>query len=191
MIERITVTGEETNKYFIHNNSLAKEWEKFAIEHNGEITGSVNGQILEFDLNLEIEKIKIHVYQIRQLSNKHTGTLTDNGLLMTKNTIIEFSPITTKSNDWKIIQNNKLAKHWYSITGFCKPLDIAPKYLMVSKQRLFSSDFLSQREFNFLKKVAEIRYIVKKGLLLKMEFFTALGTESIKNIIHEIIKTRR
>ena len=79
MIERITVTGEETNKYFIHNNGLAKEWEKFAIEHNGEITGSVNGQILEFDLNLEIEKIKIHVYQIRQLSNKHTGTLTDNG----------------------------------------------------------------------------------------------------------------
>lgn len=112
MIERVTVTGEETNKYFIHNDNLAKEWEEFAIEHKGEIKGTVNGQILEFDLDMTINNTKIHVCQIRQISNKHTRSFADKGLLMTKNTIIKFSPIATKSIDWRIIKNNSLTGFW-------------------------------------------------------------------------------
>jgi hypothetical protein len=191
MLERITVTGEETNKYFLHNNGLANEWEKFANDLNGKIEGQVNGQILEFDLDFEIAKTKIHVYQIRQISNKYTGTLADDGLLMTKNTIIKFSPITTKLNDWKIVKNSKLARHWYRLKGFSKPLDIDPKYLVISKRPIFSSDLLTQKEFNYLKKMAEIRHIIKKGSLLEIEFFTALGTDSTKKIVNMILETRR
>jgi hypothetical protein len=190
MLERITVTGEESNQYFIHNNGLAKEWEKLADEYKGKITGRVNGQILEFNLKIEIDDVKVNIHVISQLSNKHTGTLYDNGLLMTKNTIIEIFPIKTSSGNWRIIKANKLAEWWHNLTAFSTPLAFDPKYLLVSKQRVNTTDLLSNNEFNGLGNISDLRRIVKKGTSITIEYHNALGTGAAMKAINSLIKIK-
>ena len=192
MLERNIVTGEETNRYFLHHNGLAKEWEKFAEEKNGKIKGAVNGQILEFNLNFAINETRIHIYQIRQLSNKHSGAILDDGILMTKYTRIEIRPFfLTKSENWKIVKNNGWLQYWYNIIGFTVPLNYNTDYLLVSYKKLGSQDTLSKIQFDLLTKTAELKRIVRKNSFLKIEFNNVLGTDSVRKILTLILQPEK
>ncbi len=189
MLERNIVTGEETNKYFIHNNGLAKEWEKLAEEHNGKIEGEVNGQILEFDLHFSMAGKHIHIHQIRQISNKHTGVVFfDKGILMTKYTTIEIDPINTKSDNWKIVKNSGWLQFWYSVIGNAVPLAYNSNYLLVSDKNPGINDTLTKNQLKLLLESAELRHIIKKDSLLKIELYNALGTNSAMNIINSMVE---
>ena len=189
MLERNIVTGEETSKYFLHNNGLAMEWEKLAEEQNGKIEGEVNGQILEFDIYFRKDGKRIHIHQIRQLSNKHTGSpIIEKGILMTKNTRIEIQPIHTKPDNWKMVKNSGWLQFWHSVVGTAAPLGYNSNYLLVSDKKLNTSDTLTQNQFKVISESAELRRIIKKGSLLKIELYNALGTNSAMKIINSVIQ---
>ena len=133
MIERTIITGEENSKYFIHNNGLAKEWEKFCDDNNGSIEGQVNGAILEFEFSFQINKTNIQIHYLRQKSNNHTGTLIDHGYARTKHTVISFSPIKLSNNDWKIYQCKGFHNVLSSIFTKTQELDYNKEYSYKSK----------------------------------------------------------
>jgi len=185
------VTYEENSQYFIHNERLAKEWENLASELGGEIVGEVNSFILEFDLSFQIETFQIKIKFLRQTSNKHTGTLYDNGMLMTTNTIIDISPINGVSKNWKIVSNSTFNKIRYRLLGFATPLDFDRNYLKVSESKYEPSQLVSLKVFNYLKRVTELRSIVQKDSHLIIEYYNSLGADSTMRIVKLIINSRR
>lgn len=187
MLERNIVSGEETSKYFHHNNKLAKEWEKLAGVMNGKINGTVNGQLLEFNFHFSIKSTRIHIYQIRQLSNKHTGNPFEKGILMTKNTKIEFTPFKAGSDNWKIVKNTGWLQFLYNITRYTIPLGYNPRFLLVSDKKLVLQKVLSKQQFELIAKTA-VRHVIKKGSLLKIEFYNALGADSAMKIINSMVE---
>ncbi|HKJ78587.1 MAG TPA: hypothetical protein VKA10_03585 [Prolixibacteraceae bacterium] len=93
MIERATTEKDLNSRFYQHNEGLAKRWENFVNEHNGNIDGIVNGFILEVNASINNKEKKIRINLLRQLSNKTASHSA--GLLMTKNTIIEIDSIKT------------------------------------------------------------------------------------------------
>ena len=186
MIERTLVTGEEKSKYFIHNNRLATEWEKFCSELNGEIVGQVNGAILEFDFIANINEIQVQIRFLRQKSNNTTNAPIDHGYLMEQNTSIEFSPINIGKKEWQISKLSSLDKFGMRMFFGVQEVEYDPEFSFVSKDLRMKNIPFSKKDFETLTQISELKKISYKNEILKIDYFNALGTDSVLKIIQTI-----
>lgn len=61
MINQTILPEEKNNKYFLHNQRLIAEWEDFAAQYNGVVSGEINIYLLEFNLELSVGNYTIKI----------------------------------------------------------------------------------------------------------------------------------
>ncbi|MCW3787409.1 hypothetical protein [Plebeiibacterium sediminum] len=165
---------------------MTQTWEAFALKYNAAISGMVNSYILEAKLIYKIDDFEIKISLLRQLSDNAARNFRD--YLMTKNTIVEVSPLRINSDDeWKIIKYNRFLEFIYSFKKNCNRLAFDHNYMLISKNRVNENTLIKTRFWKFISQIAELRSIQYENQHLTLEFFNFLGTDSTEKLTKKIL----
>ncbi len=186
MIERAITLKDKKSRFYQHNEKLAQTWEAFALRYNGEINGIVNSYILEASICYKSNNKTISIKSLRQLSDNGAGILREN--LITKNTVIEVSPLRINADEkWKIIKYNRFLNIFYGIKNQCNRLAFDNNYMLISKNRVNENALIKTRLWKFINQIAELRSIQYENQLFTIEYFNFLGTDSTEKLIKNIL----
>jgi hypothetical protein len=188
MLERAITTKDLTSRYYKHNLGLAEKWEAYSKEHNGNIEGIVNGAILAFNLQFQLNSIRVEIEGFRQRSNASMGTIHRSSMI--KNIIIKLQPVSFGKDNWKIYQRNIWRDSFNAIIGNCEPFGIAPQFSITSKEKVSHQEVNAKLDFKFLSEIAEIRSVSFKNSEFRIEYFTLLGANTTEELLNKLVNNQ-
>lgn len=186
MIERVPIRRDETSKYYHHNVRLAEEWEKFAQKMNGTITGLVNGQTLELELNFRHKNADIIVNASRQITSISGGTTPKSNL--SKHTFILFKGLNMGDCSWKIYPKHKL---FHFILGLFTHVSLLPynnNYSLLGSKTYEFNRVLPKPLFTTIDEVTDLRSIHGSSGSLKIAYFNMIGVANLQKLIKAILE---
>lgn len=183
MITPTILPEEKENKYFLHNQRLANEWEDYKSKYNGTITGEFNIYLLEFNLIFSTGNYSVKISGHRQQKNT-SGSLLHPGFHLTKTTNFEITPSGFGNKYWKIYKSNKLKDLLHGLFGRVEKISFNEQYSVQSRSIIGKSEFLSSRQYELIKSIPQLAYIKNKNSKLTIHFYELLSI----NITDQLIK---
>lgn len=186
MINQTILPEEKNNKYFLHNQRLIAEWEDFAAQYNGVVSGEINIYLLEFNLELSVGNYTIKIEGLRQQKNT-SGSLLHPGFHLTKTTSIEISPSGFGNKYWKIYKSSKFKDILHGLFGRVEKISFNEQFSVHSRSIVGRTEFLSTEQYELIKSIPELAYIKNKNSKLTLHFYELLSVDIAEKLIKQFV----
>jgi len=181
MLKRTITPKEAESRFYLHNERLAKEWENYIEEVDGEIEGEVNSYFISFVAHCKFGGLIVKVESLRQLSNNVAEIHHD--YLITKSTDITIKGLPNNGN-WKVRKKRNLVDFIIGIFSSVISIPKIDKYVLVSKGQINSS--YPEKVLQLSLKIAEIRDLKYENGQLIIRFHNFLGPLSVRKVINSL-----